>query len=195
MYTVIYIIYTLGIITKKTPHKSLPLCEGNAWVDSPHKWSVMWKALPAMTSSYTQAASMNLRQPCSPNINQTCGIWGGIQLKGSEKSLYTAIVQQNKVVNILRSLQPRDVIWRHNSGSTLFQVMACYLEAPSHYLNQYWLIIGEYLWHHLMTISQEMLKISNIEMSLKKYSFKITVASPRGQWDKGHDIINGCHVW
>ena len=34
------------------------------------------------------------------------------------------------------SLWPSDTIWRHKSGSTLDQVMACCLTAPSHYLNQ-----------------------------------------------------------
>ena len=43
----------------------------------------------------------------------------------------------------LNSLWPRDVIWRHRSGSTLVQVMACCLTAPSHYLNQCWLIISK----------------------------------------------------
>ena len=33
------------------------------------------------------------------------------------------------------------------SGSTLAQVMACRLTAPSHYLNQYWLVINEVLRH------------------------------------------------
>ena len=35
------------------------------------------------------------------------------------------------------------------SGSTLAQVMACCLTAPSHYLNQCWLIISEVQWHSL----------------------------------------------
>ena len=35
----------------------------------------------------------------------------------------------------------------HRSGSTLAQVMACCLTAPSHYLNQCWLIIRKVLWH------------------------------------------------
>ena len=35
----------------------------------------------------------------------------------------------------------------HRTGSTLVQVMACCLMAPSHYLNQCWLLIGEDLWH------------------------------------------------
>ena len=40
-----------------------------------------------------------------------------------------------------------DNTWRYRSGSTLAQVMACCLTAPSHYLNECWLIINRYLWH------------------------------------------------
>ena len=45
------------------------------------------------------------------------------------------------------SLWPSDAIWWYRRGSTLAQVMACCLMAPSHYLNQCWLIISEVLWH------------------------------------------------
>ena len=38
------------------------------------------------------------------------------------------------------TLWPNDAIWRQRSGSILAQVMTCYLMAPSHYLNQCWLI-------------------------------------------------------
>ena len=48
---------------------------------------------------------------------------------------------------MLNSLWPRDVVWRQGSRSTLAQVMACCLTAPSHYLNQCWLMISEVLWH------------------------------------------------
>ena len=48
-------------------------------------------------------------------------------------------------------LWPCDTIWRQRSGSTLAQVMAWCLMAPSHYLNQCWLIITEVLWHSLNT--------------------------------------------
>ena len=44
-------------------------------------------------------------------------------------------------------LGPSDAIWWQKSGSTLAQVMACCLTAPSHYLNQCWLIISEAKWH------------------------------------------------
>ena len=45
------------------------------------------------------------------------------------------------------SLEPSEAIWRCRSGSTLAQVMACCLTAPSHYLNQYWLIISKVEWY------------------------------------------------
>ena len=44
------------------------------------------------------------------------------------------------------SLWPSDDIWWHRSESTLARVMAWCLMAPSHYLNQPWLIISEVLW-------------------------------------------------
>ena len=47
----------------------------------------------------------------------------------------------------MNSLWPSDAIWRHRSWSTLAQVMACCLTAPSHYLNQCWLIINTDQWH------------------------------------------------
>ena len=40
------------------------------------------------------------------------------------------------------SLQPSDAMSQHKSGSTLAQVMACCLTAPSHYLNQCFHIIN-----------------------------------------------------
>ena len=47
----------------------------------------------------------------------------------------------------VNSLGPSDAIWQQRSGSTLAQVMACCLTAPSHYLNQCWLIISKAEWH------------------------------------------------
>ena len=47
----------------------------------------------------------------------------------------------------VNSLGPSDTIWRWRSWSTLYQIMTCCLTAPSHYLNQCWLIISKVLWH------------------------------------------------
>ena len=43
----------------------------------------------------------------------------------------------------VNSLWPSDATEHQGSGSTLAQVMACCLTAPSHYLNQCWFIINE----------------------------------------------------
>ena len=48
---------------------------------------------------------------------------------------------------LIYSLWPIDAICRHRSGATLAHIMASCLTAPSHYLNQCWLNIGEVLWH------------------------------------------------
>ena len=58
-----------------------------------------------------------------------------------------AAVSVSTLMGTLNSLWPSDAIWWHRSGSTLAQVMACCLTAPSHYLNQCWLIMNGVLWH------------------------------------------------
>ena len=50
-------------------------------------------------------------------------------------------------VSCVNSLWPSDAKRRHRSGSTLAQVMACCLTAPSHYLSQCGLIISKAQWH------------------------------------------------
>ena len=45
------------------------------------------------------------------------------------------------------SLWPSDAMRRQRTEFTLAQLMACCLTAPSHYLEQCWLIISKVLWH------------------------------------------------
>ena len=54
--------------------------------------------------------------------------------------------RRNRLYYGIYPLWPSDAIWRHRSGSALAQVMGCCLTAPSHYLNQCWLIILEVQW-------------------------------------------------
>ena len=66
------------------------------------------------------------------------------------------------------SLRPSDAIWWHRSRSTLAQVMACCLMAPSHYRNQCWLIFSKVQWHPLegncTKIAQSLItKINNLK--------------------------------
>ena len=82
------------------------------------------------------------------------------------------------------SLRPSDAIWRQWSWTTLAQVMACCLTAPSHYLNQFWLIIRGVLWHtsesSFAGIAQGIDSGYEFEKDILKNIFK----SPRGQWVK-----------
>ena len=69
------------------------------------------------------------------------------------------------------TLWPSDVIWRYRTGSTLAQVMACCLTAPSHYLNQCWLSSVKFCGIQLMALSLEDLKILIV---ISKTRVKIT---------------------
>ena len=80
----------------------------------------------------------------------------------------------------LKSLWPSDDIWRYTSGSTLAQVMA-----PSHYLNQYWLLISEVLWHSPVSASAQ---ATIMYHEFENYTFIITGTYPRGQWVKSSEI-------
>ena len=86
----------------------------------------------------------------------------------------------------LNSLRPSDAIWRQWSWTTLAQVMACCLTAPSHYLNQCWLIIRGVLWHtsesSFAGIAQGIDSGYEFEKDILKNIFK----SPRGQWVNEH---------
>ena len=42
----------------------------------------------------------------------------------------------------INSLWPSDALWPHRTSSTLVQVMACCMKAPSHDLNQCWFVIN-----------------------------------------------------
>ena len=64
-------------------------------------------------------------------------------LKSSVLKLYWNNENFTEIYSMGTLLRPSDVIWRHGSGSTLAQVMAGCLTAPSHYLNQCWLVISK----------------------------------------------------
>ena len=79
---------------------------------------------------------------------------------------------QTYLVILLTSLWQSDAIQWHKSRSTLVQVMACCLMAPSHYLNQCWLIISRSSNTNLRTITRE----------IPMWSCEVSFKPPRGQW-------------
>ena len=68
------------------------------------------------------------------------------------------------------------------SGSTLAQIMACCLMAPSHYLNQCWLLISEVLWHLPESNSTVRAPATTLYDEFENYTFQIAATSPRRQW-------------
>ena len=94
------------------------------------------------------------------SCSDTSQIWVWFKGLNSYIKKITISIQQIKLMNKaliniptpglkagINSLWPSDARWRHRTGSTLVQAMACCLTVPSHYLNQCWLIISNVQWH------------------------------------------------
>ena len=90
--------------------------------------------------------------------------------------------QLNHAIN---SLWPRVDMLRHKFQSTLAEVMACCLTAPSHYLTKCCLSTMRSGGFHLRLISQEMLKKSILDRSLKITYYRLQPVSLRDQRVKG----------
>ena len=88
----------------------------------------------------------------------------------------------------VNSLWPSDAIWWQSSGSTLVQVRACCLTAPSHQLNQCWLLIRQVQWHSLGSNFTVSAQTSILYNEFENYSFAIIATSRRGQWVKLEEL-------
>ena len=69
-------------------------------------------------------------------------------------------------------------IWCYWSGSTLVQVMTCCLRAPSHFLNQCWLIINVFSGIQMTAIFQEVLVLSFCKIDVKSTLLKLLPQLP-----------------
>ena len=94
-----------------------------------------------------------------------------------------SLSHMNPMGQWVNSLRPSDAIWWQGSRSTLVQVMACCLTAPSHYLNQCWLIISEVQWHSYQGNFTRIPQPSITKIRLTNYISKISFRIPWGQWD------------
>ena len=82
----------------------------------------------------------------------------------------------------VNSLWPNGVMWRQRSGSTFVQVMACCLTAPSHYLNQWWLLFSEDLWQSHERSFAASTQATVLYNEFEKHTFKSTATSAKVQW-------------
>ena len=76
----------------------------------------------------------------------------------------------HQYISTINSLWPDDAIRRHGTRSTLAQVMACCLTAPSHYLNHVDLILVRSHGIHLRALS-----LVDVKIQINKTRLKIAV--------------------
>ena len=103
-----------------------------------------------------------------------------------EHSIYEIIPVSHHtlVYYVFKSMWPSDATGRHRTGSTLAQVMACCLTAPSHYLNQCWLIISKAQCYSSEGNSMKGTSAIKHKIIAWKLLIKISFKSPSGQWVK-----------
>ena len=136
--TIVYSTVYLGADQRKHQSSaSLAFVPGiHRWpVNSLHKWPVTRKMFPFDDVVMVIWVSMVV-------ADGLVFIWRQDKTTTCNHHMLTCTIHHQ-----INSLWPSDTIWWHRSGSTLDQVMAWCLMAPSHYLNQCWLIISQVLWH------------------------------------------------
>ena len=87
-------------------------------------------------------------------------------------------------------LGPNDAIWRQISGLPLAQIMACCLTAPSHYLNQCWLIICKVEWHSSKASSQDI-----PQPSINEIIWKIKYLKYHSIFPGANELTHCSHCW
>ena len=93
----------------------------------------------------------------------------------------------------INSLWPSNTIWRHISGSTLAQLIACSLTASSHHLIQCYLLLVMFCGIHMRaTVNAQ---ITVLYIGFENYTFKIAAPFPRCQRvnpEVNHTYSNPC---
>ena len=104
---------------------------------------------------------------------------GKVHLAREKFLVYPRFMMSLRWIN---SVWHNDAMCRHRSGSTLVQVMAWCLTAPSHYLSQCWLIISEVQWQSPVGDFTRDTSAINHKNYLEDYLSKISFKSARDQW-------------
>ena len=86
-----------------------------------------------------------------------------------------------------------DAMWRHVSGTTLAQVMACCLAAQRNYLNQCWFIISQIPWHSSEGNFKRDTPVINHQISLT-ITTKISFIYLRGQCENEQNVCPHAHA-
>ena len=124
----------------------------------------------ADTNWHVQNRNLTLQPGCSVSCGDTWQIWMWLK---------------NLTCTLMNTLFPSDAIWRYRTRSTLVQVVAWCLMAPSHYLKQCWLNIKWGQWHLFKGNSTRIMSATSHKNYLENHLLQISFKSPRGHWVNG----------
>ena len=160
----------------------LALCAGNSLVNSLHKgqWRGAFDVFFVDLRLNTQLSK------------QSWGWWFEMPLRSLWRHCNDSAV--------INSLTPDDAIWHYSMWSTLVQVMASGLTAPSHCLNQCWFLISGVLWNSHEVKSTGKAQCGSVVKMCEKIMLKITTMAPRDPRDKNchkhrnDEVYESCHL-
>ena len=147
---------------RKTPYRVRWLMQYVVAAHSSSRWETE-QAVSIQGHFWKKQTSWGLGENIQRDQRHSDRYWLDIDLPQmiQQKLLTHLCMKSLASQQLLNSLGPSDAIWRWRSWSTLVQVMACCLTAPSHYLNQCWLIISKVLWHSSEDIIMRRFEDSN----------------------------------
>ena len=113
-----------------------------------------WTLVPSRLFSWMQiVAVLCLNDKCLFSYKMIHQIHGNVLVdyilnnNKSRKVIWTVSSCHFERPAYIISLYPNAAIGWHISGSALVQIMVCCLTAPSHYLNQHWLVTKSVAWN------------------------------------------------
>ena len=138
-----------------------------------HRWVIPWQIMKPLSSWILQ-----IRIFIGQFLSLThCGQIDGLVQETRNSSAFTMELRLSALTHW------DDGIWWYISQSTLAQVIAWWLQEPSHYLNRCWVIIIEVQWQSPEGNFARDTSFNHFYFSyLKNHLSKIPFKSPKGQW-------------
>ena len=140
-------------------------------------FSIRWQQATKLDSDFESHSSVLLFY--EENINLKTHYLTPRMLYILQETRYLCFFRLTQIA-WMQKLTHCGLVRQHRSGSTLAQVMACCLTAPSHYLNQCWLIIRQVQWHPYQgNFTKDASTINHLNL-FENYMSKISFRFRRG---------------
>ena len=127
-----------------------------------HWWCRINESLPSIRKDFSHLHLLSVEK-WQKIMTYSDNSWNKIQHDKNEPTVLGMIWDE-----YINSLWHSDTTWTYRFGSTLVQVMACFLTAPSHYLNRCWLSLLRFCSIHRGRFSQGVPKLLLYKITLLK---------------------------